>query len=68
MNELVPVVLEDLPTSVHGFCCLGVDYEPCIIINSRLTKEQQREVYLHEMGHISSGEIYDPGYSEYGRR
>ena len=61
----IPVVLEDLPTTIHGLCCLGVDYEPCIILNSRLPQEQQQEAYLHELRHIRSGQLYDPEYKEY---
>lgn len=61
----IPVVIEDLPTTIHGFCCLGEDYEPCIILNSRLSIEQQKEAYLHELHHISSGELDDMGYREY---
>ena len=44
---------------------LGSDYEPIIILNSRLSVEQQRKTYRHEMNHITSGEIDDDGYSEY---
>ncbi len=64
MNE-VPVILQDLPEKIRGFCCLGVDYEPCIVLNSRLSKEQQRKTYRHEMKHITSGQLFDEGYVEY---
>ena len=62
----VPTVLKDLPGHIHGFCCLGSDYEPIIILNSRLSQEQQRETYFHELRHILSGEMDDPSYDEYG--
>ena len=65
MNDEIPVVLMDLPTRVHGFCCLGSDYEPIIIINSRMTWEQQKETYKHEWDHIESGEMDDPTFHEY---
>lgn len=61
----VPVVLKDLPVKIHGFVCLGSDYEPIIIINSRLSWEQQRKTYKHELQHIQRGEIYDTEYHEY---
>ena len=64
-ESAIPVILTDLPYTIHGLCCLGVDYEPCIILNSRLSREQQKEAYLHELHHISSGELYDMGYKEY---
>lgn len=65
MNEDVPVVLMDLPVHVHGFVCLGSDYNPCIVINSRLTFEQQQKTFRHEMEHIMSGQIDDDNYTEY---
>lgn len=62
----VPVVLCDLPARVHGFCCLGSDYNPIIVINQNMTYEQQRKTYFHEMKHINSGEMFDLNYFEYG--
>lgn len=59
------VVLKDLPTKVRGFVCLGEDYLPCIFINSRLSKEQQRKTYAHELRHIKTGQLYEEGYVEY---
>jgi Zn-dependent peptidase ImmA (M78 family) len=66
MSDSIPVVLKDLPTRIRGFVCLGSDYNPCIIINSRLPVEQQRRTYRHEMEHISSGQLDDDSYVEYG--
>jgi len=66
MTEDIPVVLMDLPTTVRGFVCMGSDYNPCIVINSRLTVEQQRKVWEHEMAHITSGQYDDENYVEYG--
>lgn len=65
MTEQVPIFLKDLPETIRGFTMLGSDYEPIIILNSRLSVEQQRKTYRHEMHHITSGEIDDDGYSEY---
>ena len=61
----VPVVLKDLPVKIHGFVCLGSDYEPIIIINSRLSWEQQQRTYRHELLHIQRGEMFDITYHEY---
>lgn len=60
-----PVVLKDLPSGIRGFVCLGSDYEPVIVLNSTLSREQQRETYRHEMRHILSGEVWDEDYREY---
>ena len=61
-----PIVLKDLPIGVNGFCCLGSDYEPIIVINSRLSREDQLKTYRHEQEHIQSGEMFDENYHEYG--
>lgn len=61
-----PVVLTSLPVSVRGFCCLGSDYQPIIVINKNMTHEQQLRTYRHELHHIISGEMFDPNYKEYG--
>ena len=61
----VTVVLQDLPTTVRGFVCLGSDYNPCIVINARITKEQQMKTFRHELAHLQRGELYDPSYVEY---
>lgn len=65
MNEDVTVVLKDMPTHVRGFTCLGSDYNPIIVINSRLSAEQQRKTYKHELEHIRTGQIDDDDYVEY---
>jgi len=67
MNEERPAMLVDLPTSVRGFCFHDDNGEPYIVLNSRLTREQNEATYFHERLHIDAGEMYDPAYSEYGR-
>lgn len=63
--EQIPVILLNMPTHIRGFCCLGSDFEPCIILNARLPYEQRIRAYLHELEHIRKGELYDAGYTEY---
>ena len=63
MNE--PARLMDLPTSVRGFCYHDDDGEEFIILNSRLTHEQNRKTFDHETKHIKSSEMYDKTYNEY---
>lgn len=60
------VYLENLPTSVRGFCFLGEDGEPVIVLNSRLTREQNRKTYEHEKKHIANDDLRNPDYHEYG--
>ena len=64
MEESI-VILQDLPTSVRGFVFLGEDGEPVIVVNSRLSREQNRKTYRHEKRHIRRNELNDPTYYEY---
>jgi len=64
--EEVPIVLKDLPVDIRGFVCLGSDYEPIIVINSRLSREQQLKAYAHELRHLRRGDMFNEDYHEYG--
>jgi Zn-dependent peptidase ImmA (M78 family) len=61
----VPVILKDLPVKIHGFVCLGSDYEPIIVINARLSRTQQLRTYQHEIKHIQHGDMQNINYHEY---
>ena len=61
------VILLDLPTSVRGFVFLDENGEPAIVLNARLTREQNRRTYDHEKSHIDRDELHDPTYHEYER-
>ena len=60
------VILMNLPTSVRGFVCLGEDGEPLIVVNARLTREQNRKTYDHEQNHIENGDMENTDFHEYG--
>lgn len=60
------VILQDLPTSVRGFVFQDPDGNPVIVVNSRLTREQNRKTYRHERKHIDRNELNEPTYNEYG--
>ena len=64
MNEN-EVILADLPTSVRGFVFLDDEGEPVIVVNSRLTREQNRKTFRHERRHIRRGELTNTTYREY---
>ena len=64
--EEVPIVLRDMPVDVRGFICLGSDFEPIIVINSRLSREQQELTYQHELRHLRRGDMDNEDYHEYG--
>ena len=59
------VILQDLPTSVRGFVFQGEDGEPVIVVNSRLTREQNIRTYKHEKKHIQRGDMSNENYIEY---
>ena len=60
------VILQDLPTSVRGFCYHDDEGEEYVVVNARLTREQNRKTYDHERDHIARGDMYEPTYHEYG--
>ena len=60
------VVLANLPTSVRGYVYLDSDGNPVIVLNARLTREQNRRTWRHENDHIDNNELTDQNYNEYG--
>jgi len=66
MTEDRPAILDNLPTTVRGFCFHDDDGEDYIVVNARLTREQNRRTYDHERKHIDRGDMYEPTYNEYG--
>lgn len=59
MNDEYPrVVLHNMPTDVRGFLVSDAEGGHTVLLNSRLSWEQNRETYLHEIRHIKSGDIY----------
>lgn len=67
MNEMEGrhVVLANLPTSVRGYVYLDSNGDPVIVLNARLTREQNRRTWRHENDHIEKNELTDPTYKEY---
>lgn len=59
------VILQDLPTSVRGYCFHDDDGEAFVVLNSRLTREQNRKTYEHEKQHLARGDMFNEEYNEY---
>lgn len=59
------VILRDMPTSIRGFVFQDEDGEPVIVVNSRLTREQNKMTFRHEQDHIRRRELNEPTYHEY---
>ena len=54
------VAYADLPPSIKGMTIRSFDSEGdwyTIVLNSRLSKEQQEEAYEHEMEHINNDDF-----------
>lgn len=49
--------LVTLPTTVRGFVTVDSDGNPNIYINARLTEEERQRTYLHEVKHITRGDL-----------
>ena len=62
-----PARLMNLPTSVKGICFHDNEGEAYVILNARLTREQNRTTYDHEQEHIDRGDLWDPNYIEYNK-
>lgn len=62
------VILLDLPTSVRGFVFLDENGEPVIVLNSRLTREQNFLTWVHERMHILREDLTNANYEEYKER
>lgn len=65
MDE-TPVYFLNLPTTVRGFVTFGEDSEPIIVLNARMSAEQQWKTWKHEIRHIAYGHLFDDTYVEYG--
>lgn len=59
------VILENMPTSIKGFVFKDDDGAPVIVLNSRLSREQNRRTYEHERRHIDRGDMFNEDYHEY---
>ena len=66
MTEDRPAILDNMPTTVKGFCYHDNDGEAFIVVNARHTREQNRRTYDHEKRHIDRGDMFNEDYHEYG--
>lgn len=56
--ENINTYCADMPTSIRAYTVLNKDDSYTIILNSRISHEQQFRAYCHEMAHIQNGD-YD---------
>lgn len=57
----INVNLYDMPAAVRSFVVENVDQTYTIVLNSRLTHEQNLISYRHELNHILNGD-YDKNF------
>lgn len=67
MSETRPARLENMPTTIRGFCYHDNDGEAFVVLNARLTREQNRRTWDHEQDHIERGDMFNEDYHEYGK-
>ena len=65
MDEDRPARLENLPTTVRGYCYHDEEGEAFVILNARLTREANRKTWLHERDHIRRGDLWNKEFREY---
>jgi Zn-dependent peptidase ImmA (M78 family) len=53
------VVLGDMPIKTKALSCMNEDGSFTIFLNARLSYEQQRNSFFHELKHISNNDFYD---------
>lgn len=54
----INVLLENMPTTIRAYTVSNADDSYTVVINARLSSEQQRLSYYHECSHIVNGD-YD---------
>ncbi len=50
-------LIVDMPTTIRGFVRENPDGTYTIVINARLSRDEQYEIYLHERNHIIFGDL-----------
>ena len=56
--EMINVVYADMPTRIRSYVVANADTSYTIILNSKLSHEQNLKSYYHEIEHIKNGD-YD---------
>lgn len=59
MEEIMVRLAESLPPAVEGFTILDENGDFNIYLNAKLSVEQQRAVYQHELEHIRGQDFLD---------
>ena len=57
-------VLVDMPTTIRSFVRRDADGYETVVINARLSYEEQRERYRHEDGHVQRDDLSKEGSAD----
>lgn len=52
------VYLIDMPVTVRALVSYDCDGYPSVFVNSRLSREMQRQAEKHEIDHIEKGDVH----------
>lgn len=55
---MVNCIIVNMPTTIRSFVRENLDDTHTIVINARLSHEEQCEAYIHEMNHILYGDMH----------
>lgn len=53
----IRTILVDMPLSVKGYTVADSEGFYTIVLNQKLTREQNLLTYVHELGHIKNGDF-----------
>lgn len=59
MNDSIKVIYYDIPCRIRGFTKKTNDDIYYIVLNSRLSREQNQMTLVHELEHIKNGDFYN---------
>lgn len=57
MTDDIFIRFFDMPTTIRGYTVANQDGSYTVVLNSRISWEQQKETYAHEVGHIKRGDF-----------
>lgn len=61
----ITIIRQDISSHVHGMVTLGSDYQPLIILNTRMPWEEQIKSLMHELEHIRRDDLFNEDFHEY---
>lgn len=57
MTDIFTVISDDMPLGIKGHVNHNIDGSYTIFINAKLTYEEQKEVFNHELQHIKNNDF-----------